>query len=290
MKTATGLVDYARAQLGRPYWFGTFGQLSTEKLWNDKAKQYPKYYSDVRKKKAIPAQCGKKTHDCAGLIKGYMWSAGPDSPAVYRADQDWGADTMYSRATVKGPIKTIPERPGLLVWRSGHIGVYAGNGKVIEAKGFDWGVVESNLKGSTFTHWLEYSLITYEAKSSAEPLKPMTPAIDATEMIARQVIAGQWGNGTERKDSLEKAGYDYATVQAKVNEILHGLGGSGKTPDRYRVATQRDNLNVRKTPNGTIIGSLPKGTLISVESIDSGWALVSSPMRGWVSATYLQKV
>ena len=27
MKTGQGLVEYALAQLGRPYWWGTFGQL-----------------------------------------------------------------------------------------------------------------------------------------------------------------------------------------------------------------------------------------------------------------------
>ena len=29
MKTATGLVEYAIAQLGKPYWYGTFGQTAS---------------------------------------------------------------------------------------------------------------------------------------------------------------------------------------------------------------------------------------------------------------------
>lgn len=37
--------------------------------------------------------------------------------------------------------------------------------------------------------------------------------------IAKEVLAGKWGNGTERKTKLEKAGYNYAEVQAKVNEL-----------------------------------------------------------------------
>lgn len=36
--------------------------------------------------------------------------------------------------------------------------------------------------------------------------------------IAQEVIAGAWGNGTERKEKLEAAGYNYAEVQAIVNE------------------------------------------------------------------------
>lgn len=40
------------------------------------------------------------------------------------------------------------------------------------------------------------------------------------EELAKEVILGLWGAGTERKKALEKAGYNYAKVQAKVNEML----------------------------------------------------------------------
>lgn len=38
--------------------------------------------------------------------------------------------------------------------------------------------------------------------------------------LAREVIRGLWGNGTERKNRLTKAGYDYRAVQRRVNELL----------------------------------------------------------------------
>ena len=38
--------------------------------------------------------------------------------------------------------------------------------------------------------------------------------------IAKEVIAGKWGNGSERKQLLSQAGYDYSKVQKKVNELL----------------------------------------------------------------------
>lgn len=38
--------------------------------------------------------------------------------------------------------------------------------------------------------------------------------------VAKEVIRGDWGNGAERKQRLTAAGYDYASVQAKVNELL----------------------------------------------------------------------
>ena len=38
--------------------------------------------------------------------------------------------------------------------------------------------------------------------------------------IAKEVIAGKWGNGTDRKKRLEAAGYDYNAVQRAVNAAL----------------------------------------------------------------------
>lgn len=38
--------------------------------------------------------------------------------------------------------------------------------------------------------------------------------------IAKEVIAGKWGNGQERVKRLEESGYSYDEVQSKVNELL----------------------------------------------------------------------
>ena len=40
--------------------------------------------------------------------------------------------------------------------------------------------------------------------------------------LAREVIKGKWGTGSDRKLNLTSAGYDYAAVQKRVNEILRG--------------------------------------------------------------------
>jgi hypothetical protein len=49
---------------------------------------------------------------------------------------------------------------------------------------------------------------------------PATPALKSIEEIAKEVINGKWGNGQDRVNRLTAAGYDYATVQAKVNALL----------------------------------------------------------------------
>ena len=38
--------------------------------------------------------------------------------------------------------------------------------------------------------------------------------------IAKEIIAGQWGNGEERKTRLKEAGYDYYAVQTIVNSLI----------------------------------------------------------------------
>ena len=38
--------------------------------------------------------------------------------------------------------------------------------------------------------------------------------------LAKEVIQGKWGNGSERKQKLTQAGYDYDKVQADVNRLL----------------------------------------------------------------------
>ena len=50
---------------------------------------------------------------------------------------------------------------------------------------------------------------------------------DVTE-VAKEVLAGKWGNGDERKKKLAAAGYDYATVQAEVNRLASGGSASAK--------------------------------------------------------------
>lgn len=40
------------------------------------------------------------------------------------------------------------------------------------------------------------------------------------EEIAKEVIAGKWGNGADRKKKLEAAGYSYSAIQTEVNRLL----------------------------------------------------------------------
>lgn len=52
-----------------------------------------------------------------------------------------------------------------------------------------------------------------QAVSTAAPKKTI-------DELAKEVINGDWGNGTDRKNRLTAAGYDYAAIQKRVNELL----------------------------------------------------------------------
>jgi hypothetical protein len=49
---------------------------------------------------------------------------------------------------------------------------------------------------------------------------PPTGSRASHDKIAKEVIRGNWGNGQERKDRLAAAGYDYNSVQSRVNQLL----------------------------------------------------------------------
>ena len=62
-----------------------------------------------------------------------------------------------------------------------------------------------------------YNRLGQIAKEVNDKLKPRKKSVD---IIANEVICGLWGNGQERKDRLTKAGYDYSTIQKRVNELI----------------------------------------------------------------------
>ena len=179
-KTTTGLVAYCKAQVGKPYWYGTYGQNPTLELLEYKAYTqypYPKYqsYTPARMQK-FRAQIGKfdRVHDCVGLIKGYLWSETPDSPPRVMPQQDVSANGMLAACEIKGGMATFPKQPGALVFLSGHVGVYIGNGQVVEARGSDYGVVKTALTSRPWTHWglcpwIEYHGAPAQDRPAQEP-------------------------------------------------------------------------------------------------------------------------
>ena len=163
-KNNLDLVAYAEQAFDSEwgYVWGTYGDILTESLLSYKLEQYPdgvgNYEEFIRSN-----WLGGRTTDCVGLIKGYGW-LNPDTLEIeYGANgmPDIGADSMYNSAAVSGSMDTMPDVPGIVVWKSGHIGIYIGNGKVIEAMGTKYGVVKTNLADRSWSAWLEIPYINY---------------------------------------------------------------------------------------------------------------------------------
>lgn len=119
------------------YSYGVFGQTITNSLISQKAEQYPSWYTSSRiasLKKLVGL--GYFGFDCVNLIKAVLWGWNGKSSsggAKYLSNNvpDVNADTAINLCSdVSSNFSDI--EPGEAVWLSGHIGIYIGDGLVIE--------------------------------------------------------------------------------------------------------------------------------------------------------------
>lgn len=181
MKKASELVDYCKKQVGRPYWNGGIGQMASIGLYKQNKDRlnygdWSIYADDV----------GKKVHDCNGLVKAFFWTDNADAflkVGQYQSNGcgDWSVEEMYNQCPEKGDIGTMPKLPGVLLFTSNfsHMGVYVGDGKVVEARGTGKGVQLNYLSArGTFTKWGKLSrLIEYDMLAET-PKKPRKKVMD----------------------------------------------------------------------------------------------------------------
>ena len=59
-------------------------------------------------------------------------------------------------------------------------------------------------------------------EAAEEASEPAQTGDKSVEEIAQEIIRGLWGDGIDRIEALEAAGYDPAAVQARVNELMAG--------------------------------------------------------------------
>lgn len=87
----------------------------------------------------------------------------------------------------------------------------------------------------------------------------------SNEELAHQIIAGLWGNGKERKETVEFAGYNYEEVQKLVNSILNDEAVVSNGP------VQSEDQPVEKTISATCNPSF------TMPEFD-GWYIVTSDL------------
>ena len=85
--------------------------------------------------------------------------------------------------------------------------------------------------------------------------KPEKKEKKTTDQIANEVIAGKWGNGETRKQKLTEAGYDYNTIQKRVNALI-------KPAERYYKVQKGDTLSEIAKKHKTTVTKLKKANNI----------------------------
>ena len=238
-------VEFLKAFVGQPYWYGTCVYKCTTSTLNSKSKQYSSHYTDSRMSK-YQQHISKKmvAADCVGLGKGYNWtyagegvieSIGTNKTFKSKYGHncpDKSANGMFTYAKSKGlkwgKIATIPEVPGLAVRYDGHVGYYIGNGKVIEERGFNYGCVITELKGRKWDHWYEFPGIKYVSGD----YKPENPDVTEPEQEAPKPIA-------------------VAVVTTTSGRL---------------------NLRAGKSTSSSILARIPKGQKVNVYERDTIWS------------------
>ncbi len=151
MITGQGLALFAESKKGTPYFYGSKMKVLTENFMKQMHAAYPKvvtaaYMALARAKK----QVGRVNVDCSGLVSAYTLHV-------------LGSAQLYSQAYARMPISTWKSwAPGVVVWRSGHVGVYLGNGRVAEAKGINYGVVITDITKGSWKYGLTFSWLSYD--------------------------------------------------------------------------------------------------------------------------------
>lgn len=101
-----------------------------------------------------------------------------------------------------------------------------------------------------------------------KPQSCETAAKKSVEELAAEVIAGAWGNGTERRDRLTAAGYDYTAVQARVNQICrlshHVSGGDTLTKIAAKYGSTVEEI---------VAKNRKQYPAITADYIEVGWTL-----------------
>ena len=103
-------------------------------------------------------------------------------------------------------------------------------------------------------------------KYDAEP----TAKKSVTE-IAKEVLAGKWGNGAVRKSNLTKAGYNYELVQAEVNR----LSGNKPVAPSIKVGSTVKVKSGAKTYTGSKLASFVYNRKHKVKQISGNRVVIT---------------
>ena len=124
--------------------------------------------------------------------------------------------------------------------------------------------------------------------ADSAPMTTPAPTTKSIEEVAKEVIAGKYGNGEARKIALKNAGYDPSAVQAKVNELVNGSKTSSFTAYKVKVTTSALNIRSGAGTNNKVVGVIRDRGVYTIVDEKSGWGKLKSG-AGWISLKYCKK-
>lgn len=91
-----------------------------------------------------------------------------------------------------------------------------GSYTITEIQNGSWGKLKSG------AGWINVhkNYCSKKSTTTQNTVTTTTTTKKSNEEIAKEVVAGKWGNGTTRKQKLEAAGYNYSEIQKLVNKLL----------------------------------------------------------------------
>ena len=116
---------------------------------------------------------------------------------------------------------------GYGAWKAPSIFQYSSHGRLA-----GWGAdLDLNIAYMDRNGWMKFAKGDGSAQPST-PQQPVTKPDKTVDQVAQEVMDGKWGNGDDRKNRLQAAGYDYNAVQAKVNQLSANKNQPKKTVDQ----------------------------------------------------------
>ena len=238
---------------------------------------------------------GHMVADCSGL---FSWAFNQLGGYMYH-----GSNTMWDKyCTHQGELKKGKRtdgqelKPGTAVFtynaakkKRGHVGLYIGNGEVIEAEGTVKGVIKSKVTLAKWVEWGELKGVDY----GSEPV-PIGKAVVTGKNVAlregpstKTPVMVRVPTGTI-VDIAKVEGWTYVTYKNSngfmMNEFIENKG------DSVIVTGKKVALRAGTSTNSKIITRIKTGTVVQKSTLPNDWEYITyNNKQGFMMKEYIRE-